>query len=229
LPQATFYRHKQLDRTCADIEDDVKPRKNFAVYGHSGSASVTTPPTPSNVGHSNTANELSSAERQTPAVPSSLLDDTDNVAQAVQDLQHVSKFINQSVLSLSYTNLVFDTLHNGDFISMTHADVPNTGPCKLRTEATENASILAHERNMFQALIAAQSLQFPISLESTANAVLQRINDELQRVDDIKAVERERQRFATASVQPQAQERDSNAPVMINTGKHTNCRFKINF
>jgi hypothetical protein len=224
-----------------DIEHEAKPRESCVIREKSVVAGVTPPPTaPSNIDRSHAANiprslpdtfdEASAAGRRISDVrPLSVLADTDNVAEVVQDLQHVIKFINQSAASLSYTNLVFDKPRKGNFVSTVHPDAPNTGPCKLQAEAKENVSILRHERNMFQALIAVQPLDRPISLESTAAAVLQRAADELQRIDDIKAGEWERQRCSGVSVQPQDAARGSKVPVMINTGRPARCFFKCNF
>lgn len=224
-----------------DIEDEANPCESSVVREQSVGAGVTPPSAaPTSIDHPDAVNvprflrdipdEASAAGRRIPDVsPSSLLADTDNVARAVQDLQHVIKFINQSAASLSYTNLIFDRPHKGNFVPAAHPDAPNIGPCKLQVEAKENASILRHERKMFQALIAVQSFDRPISLESTAAAVLQRAADELQRINDIKAGEWERQRCPSVSIQPEDAVRGSNVPVMINTGKPIRCCFKCNF
>ncbi|KAG1879948.1 uncharacterized protein F5891DRAFT_1204354, partial [Suillus fuscotomentosus] len=229
LPPATFYRHKRFDRACMDIEDEANPCESSLVREQSVGAGVTSPSAaPTSIDYPDAVNvprflrdipdEASAAGRLIPDVsPSSLLADTDNVARAVQDLQHVIKFINQSAASLSYTNLIFDRPHKGNFVPTAHPDAPNIGPCKLQVEAKENASILRHERKMFQALIAVQSIDRPISLESTAAAVLQRAADELQRIDDIKAGEWERQRCSSVSIQPEDAVRGSKVPVIINT------------
>ncbi|KAG2145533.1 hypothetical protein BD769DRAFT_1382452 [Suillus cothurnatus] len=215
LPPATFYHHKRLDRACMDIEDEANPRGSSVVREQSVGAGMTPRSATSiNINRSDAVNvprflrdipdEASAGGRRIPDVSlSSSLADTDNVARAVQDLQHVIKFINQSAASLSYINLVFDRHHKGNFVPTVHPDAPNVGPCKLQVEAKENASILCHERNIFQALITVQSLDGPISLESTVAAVLQRATNELQRIDDIKAGEWERQRCSNVSVQPQ--------------------------
>ncbi|KAG1730196.1 hypothetical protein EDB19DRAFT_1913015 [Suillus lakei] len=159
---------------------------------------------------------------QTPAVYSSaLLDETNSISQIVQDLQHITKFINQSILSFSFMHLLFDRMPKGSYISPeTQAvarptNTPNLGSCKLKTGAPENASILEHEHRMFQVLIALQSFDPSVALESTIMAVRRRITDELQRINSIKAGEWERQ--CSTPIASPIMDHHPSGPVSINT------------
>jgi hypothetical protein len=242
VPQATFYRHRKLDRTCADIELEDNPqdherpdfivRQTFAAMHTSplNAPSDATQVNPIVPGRSPSNDPGDSPECanpdthiQTPAVYSSaLLDETNSISQVVQDLQHITKFINQSILSFSFTHLIFDGTPKGNYVSPeTQAgacptNIPNLGPCKLKSGASENASILEHEHRMFQVLIALQSFDPSVALESTIMAVRRRVTDELHRIDSIKAGEWERQ-CSTPIASPNM-DHHPNGPVRINAG-----------
>jgi hypothetical protein len=242
VPQATFYRHKKLDRTCADIEledhpqDHERPdfivRQTFAAMRTSplnapSDATQVNPIVPGRSPSNDPDDSLEYASFdacvQTPAVYSSALhDETNSISQVVQDLQHITKFVNQSTLSLSFTHLVFDRTPKGSYVSPeTQAgawstNIPNLGPCKLKSGAPENASILEHERRLFEVLIALQSLDSSVALESTIMAVRRRVTDELHRINSLKAGEWERQ--CSAPIASRDMDHHPSSPVRINTG-----------
>jgi len=231
VPQATFYRHKQLDKACIDIEDDPEAheRPDFIVrqaFADTDPGYISPPKSPVQIKPIRDPDSATLAHgftyvETTPVYSSTLQDETNSISQAVQDLHHLTKVINQSFLSLSFTHLVFDRPPKGDYISplTISPDTPNSGHCKLKIEARENASFLSHEHKMFQSIITLKCFDPPASLASTITVVTKRVSDEIQRLDGIKAAEWERQCSVATAPKRDCLDIQPDGPIQINTGK----------
>ncbi|KAH7916960.1 hypothetical protein BV22DRAFT_1135841 [Leucogyrophana mollusca] len=235
ISKALFYRHQRLDRDCLAFSEEAAAEDGdrLAILRQTFST-VSLPKAQSSNHFDGKQNqhqavvELGRFDREEEREHILLRRETRLVEEAVIDLKHMSIFLNQIRLSFSSSGpLSFLYPPNGSFLpyappSTTLNTSPNDGPHRLRPSAPENSAILAHEDHLFRALVTLEGMHEHPSLEKSREDVVVRIRHELRRVEEMKAVEWERQRIQAINGAPTADNvarRDDRGAIRVNSDR----------
>lgn len=198
VARTTFYNHKRLDDRLTAFNDSLSNDQQSA-----DSITLSTFSYDSRI-HASREQSVDSLQSMTARAAAEVeFIPTDDASAALKEdidnLAHLAKCVNQRILSFStQAPLMFvkpPDIHSKPYSNpSSYLTDPNTGLYQLDIQASVNVDLLAHEQNIFQALLAVRALvPGAESLDKPRQKILDRVTGELERVNLIRGREWDRQ------------------------------------
>lgn len=203
IPKALCTRHRHLDKSSRylegfadDSKSDYTPTSELNTVNDTDNFGVKVP---DNDSHLRTCSDHESGTLYFPTVSGSaeslqcLLEQTKALEDALHDLMHLCSVVTQRIMSFSpSTDLVFSRsgfMDSDSDLYERFSLIPlkaNMGHRQLSPSASQNATTLTYECELYQVLVSLRNFSGFPSIEGSRLRLIALVEDELHRVDAIR-------------------------------------------